>query len=212
MKEIFKIPNLVSLVRVLLIPFIGYYLAQPGGNSILIAFILILVAGITDGLDGFLARKMNQVSDFGIAFDPIADKIFAGLLIVLLVIYREFPLWLGFVIVGRDFLILSGGLLLLRGRKVVLPSNITGKYTFGAIAALLTSYVIRFEFGILWFTYITIIMIVLSLISYSFVFVKIRNNEKVERFQDTAFTSWGRKIGSALVLLFFIYKLYQQFF
>ncbi len=203
----FEIPNLVSLSRVVLTPFVGYFLAQGDGRSTLICAVILVVAGITDGLDGYLARRMGKVSQLGIALDPVADKIFAGVLVVLLILYRGFPVWLATAIIGRDVLIMLAGLLLLRGRKLVLPSNITGKYAFGVMAFLLGSYVIRFEFGIVLTTYATLILLVLSTLVYARVFVRVRKGLKAPVFEDKPVYKFLRIGGSVALLALFFYKL-----
>ena len=202
-----QIPNLVSLSRVALTPFVGYYLAQGDSRSTLICAILLIVAGITDGLDGYLARRMGQVSRLGIALDPIADKVFAGVLVILLILYREFPIWLAAAIIGRDLLIMVAGLVLLRGRKVDLPSNITGKYAFGVMAFLLGSYVIRFQFGIWMTTLATVILLVLSTIIYARVFVLIKSGQTAPAPKDRPVYKVLRIGGTLVLLVIYLYKL-----
>lgn len=204
-----QIPNLVSLSRVALTPFVGYYLAQGDNRSTLICAVLLVVAGITDGLDGYLARKMGQVSRLGIALDPIADKVFAGVLVILLILYREFPIWLAGAIIGRDLLILGAGMILLRGRKINLPSNITGKYTFGVMAFLLGSYVIRFDFGI-WLTgTATVLLLVLSTIVYARLFVYVKAGKDAPVFNDRPVYKILRIGGTLALLVVYLYKLGQ---
>ncbi|UCG61190.1 MAG: CDP-alcohol phosphatidyltransferase family protein [Candidatus Zixiibacteriota bacterium] len=200
-------PNLVSLFRVVLIPFLGYFLAQGDSRSTLICAGLYVLAGISDGLDGYLARKMGQVSQFGIALDPIADKVLAGALVILLIFYRDFPVWLAAAILGRDLLILIAGLLLLKGKKVVVPSNITGKYAFGVMAFLLGSYIIRFEFGIVLTTWVAVILLILSTIVYARVFVLVRKGRPAPVSADKPVYKFLRVGGSVLLLVLFFYKL-----
>ncbi len=202
-----QIPNLVSLSRVAIVPFLGYYLARGDDRSTLICAILMMVAGITDGLDGYLARRLGQVSKLGIALDPVADKIFAGALVVLLIFYREFPVWLAAAIVGRDLLILVAGLILLKGKELVIPSNITGKYTFGVMAFLLGSYVIRFQFGIWFTTAWTVVMLILSTIVYARVFLFVRKGESLPVFQDRTIHKALRIGASILAIAYFFYRL-----
>ncbi|MFQ5452963.1 MAG: CDP-alcohol phosphatidyltransferase family protein [Candidatus Zixiibacteriota bacterium] len=212
LSKLLQIPNLISLSRILLIPFIAYSLAQGDSRSTLISVILVIIAGITDGLDGYLARRLNQVSQFGIALDPIVDKIFAGVLVILLIFYREFPLWLAGMIVGRDLLILIAGLFLLQGRKIVLPSNITGKYTFTVIAFLLGSYIIRFNFGIELMTYLTVSLLIVSTASYYRVFLLIKKGGLVPVFKDRQIYRILRIGISIIILGLFTYKLMIEFF
>ena len=116
--------------------------------------------------------------------ERIADKVLAACLVVFLILYRAFPLWLAGVIIGRDLLIMMCGAILLRGRKVVVPSNLTGKYAFTAIVILLCSYVLRFEFGIISATYVTVALILASLVNYGRVFVYVRRGESPPVFED----------------------------
>ena len=207
-----QIPNLVSLSRVALTPFVGYYLAQGDNRSTLICAILLVVAGITDGLDGYLARRLGQVGKLGIALDPIADKVFAGVLVILLIFYREFPVWLAAAIVGRDLLILAAGSMLLKGKQVVIPSNITGKYAFGVMAFLLGSYVIRFDFGIWLTTTATVALLILSTIVYARVFVYVRRGKDAPVFNDRPIYKILRIGGSLILLVIFLYKLGHTLF
>ena len=212
LKELFQLPNLVSLSRIALTPLVGYFLAQDSMQGTIICCVLLVIAAITDGLDGYLARKMNKISQLGIALDPIADKIFAGVLVLLLIFYRDFPLWLAGVIIGRDLLILLAGSLLLRGRKIVVPSNITGKYAFGMIAFLLASYVVRFEFGIWLTTWLTLIFIVASLVNYTRVFIRVKNNKPAPVLRDKPVYKIIRFGLSLIALAVFFYRFYIDLF
>jgi len=185
MTELLRIPNLLSLARIALIPFLAYFLAQNNELSTIASVALMAIAGITDGLDGYLARRMNLVSRLGIALDPIADKLFAAALVILLAMYRGLPIWLGIVIVGRDLIILAAGSILLKGKEITLPSNLTGKYAFFAIIMLLLSYTTYFSFGVTLLTWITLALILASLINYGRFFLRLRANQPPPAFNDT---------------------------
>lgn len=208
LKNLLLIPNLLSLFRILVAPVIGYYLWLGDWNSALVAMTLMLIAGLTDGLDGMLARKLNMVSDFGIAFDPFCDKVFAALVVIFLMLFRDFPVWLVVVIIGRDLLILIAGLVLLKGRKIVVPSNLTGKYAFTAIALLLGSATIRFEFGLEATTWLVVVLTAASLINYFRVFQKVKNGEAAPQFQDKNIYRIGRWAFNTVFGIIFTYKLY----
>lgn len=208
LRTLFQIPNLVSLSRVFLTPVIGYYLALGDDRSTVICVVLLALAGISDGLDGYLARRRHQVTRLGISLDPIADKIFAGILVILLILYRDFPLWLAALIIGRDLLILAAGLVLLEGRKIVLPSNLTGKNAFGVIVILLVSYVIRFPFGILLTTYLSAGLIVLSTINYARVFIRTKRGEAVAPFKDKTVYKALRIGGWIVFSAVYLYELF----
>jgi phosphatidylglycerophosphate synthase len=155
---------------------------------------------------------MGRVSRLGIALDPIADKIFAGGLVVLLVIYRDMPIWLMIVILGRDFLILGLGLVLMRGRQLSLPSNLTGKYAFTAITIMLGSYVIGFGFGVTLFTPLTLILLGASIIAYGRVFLRVRAGLEPPVFRDRPSYRMARIVLMAVVSIVFLVKLYLDFF
>lgn len=210
-RDYFKLPNLLSLSRIFIAPMIGFFLWRGDADSAMVALVLIIMAGITDGLDGFIARRLNMVSDLGVALDPIADKVFAALLVIFLIMFRYLPIWLAVVIIGRDLLILAGGLLLRRGRTVSLPSNIPGKYAFAAIAVLLASYVIWFDYGINMMTYISLILIVWSLISYGRVFLIIKNGGEPPVFNDKPIYRALRVAATVVVAIIFLIRLHSYF-
>jgi CDP-diacylglycerol--glycerol-3-phosphate 3-phosphatidyltransferase len=105
-----NLPNLVTLLRILLIPLIvgifylpDAWLGDQGKN--IAATVVFVVAAVTDWLDGYLARKLNQMSAFGAFFDPVADKlVVVGALIVLLKLGRV-DMVVGLIIIGREIAI-----------------------------------------------------------------------------------------------------------
>ena len=206
--EILKIPNLLSLSRIALAPIICHFLSRNDTTGIMVSLILMVVAGITDGLDGYLARRWKQTGRLGTALDPIADKLFAALLVICLIIHRDFPIWLASVIVGRDLLIVGLGMLLLGDRNISLPSNLTGKYAFTAIVVLLASYVIRFEFGIMLTTWTTMILIAASLYGYGRVFVMVKRGKPAPEFTDKKYLMTIRTAATTVYTIIFFYKLY----
>lgn len=209
--EIFWISNLLSLFRVLIIPLLWHFLAKGDSGSAYAALLILILAGLSDGLDGFIARKLNQISKLGMILDPLCDKILAAALVVLLILYRDFPLWLAAVIIGRDFLILAAALVLLKEEKVVVPSNIAGKYAFFYIVVLLACSVIRFEFGVWLLTYISLALILFSIFAYAEDFGKIKRGESLATFQDKAVYKIIRVGLTAVFLLFLLAKLYFTF-
>jgi cardiolipin synthase len=118
--------NILSLSRVVLaIPmaFLLWY------EYNVLAVMMGFIASITDMLDGWLARKLNQVTEYGKIFDPIADKIFVGVTVIVLLLQGRFPLWLVAMVLGRDLLIALGGMFAAKKLKSVIPSDFVGKAT-----------------------------------------------------------------------------------
>src|SRR5471030_1211501 len=81
----FQIPNTLTVLRILLVPVFAIAFVIPGEAARLTAFAVFCVAGISDALDGFAARKLNAGSDFGRMLDPIADKILVAVALMMLV-------------------------------------------------------------------------------------------------------------------------------
>jgi len=145
--RIWTISNLLSVARVLLIPPIYHFLWRGRGADNVIAVSLMLVAAMSDVLDGIIARRTGVESSLGKILDPLADKICIGAMIILLVTLRGFPVWLVVVVIGRDLLIIVAGSLLVGNRKVVLSSNWLGKVTTHFMALLILSYTLRWEWA-----------------------------------------------------------------
>ena len=92
----------------------------------LTAYILAVFAGFTDMLDGYLARKYNQISDFGALMDPLADKIFVTGVMLVMVEYRLMPAFVAFTVLGREFMV-TGLRTLAAKKQVVISADRWGK-------------------------------------------------------------------------------------
>ncbi|MFK8033636.1 MAG: CDP-alcohol phosphatidyltransferase family protein [Hyphomicrobiales bacterium] len=102
------IPNLISIFRLLIVPLIVWLLSI---QEFSIAFWLFLAAGISDAVDGFIAKKFNQTSDLGAHLDPIADKVMLVAVILTLGIQGLLPIWLVILAISRDILIVGAVIL-----------------------------------------------------------------------------------------------------
>jgi CDP-diacylglycerol--glycerol-3-phosphate 3-phosphatidyltransferase len=110
MGNIVSIPNILTLLRLLSLPVFAYMALSSNSLMQFFAAIVFGLAALTDWLDGYLARKLNQVSEFGATFDPLVDRIF--LVISLVVLYFTIsgmvPLWSVLVLASRDLLMVLG--------------------------------------------------------------------------------------------------------
>jgi CDP-diacylglycerol---glycerol-3-phosphate 3-phosphatidyltransferase len=140
--RIISLPNALSLLRVVLMPFVIMALKHDHKAWLLA---LMLVATATDYLDGFIARRLHQVSDTGKIIDPLADKVCIGSICVCLSLWRGFPWWATALIVGRDVLILAGAVLLMKRIKAVPVSNWSGKWAVTVLAGAIISYAMRWQ-------------------------------------------------------------------
>lgn len=120
-----NLPNIISLIRVILVPVIIYSVLQSKFGTALGFF---LVAGISDALDGFIARRFNMRTELGATIDPLADKILIIATVLALGRMELLPMWLVIVIICRD-LVIAGGALAWHFRfgRVEMAPTITSK-------------------------------------------------------------------------------------
>lgn len=121
-------PNMLTLLRVILIPLIVLLI---GLNSFVAAGILFIVASVTDFLDGYLARKYNLITDFGKFLDPVADKLLVLTAMIMLCtksaeLTVTFPAWLICIVVARD-LMMDGLRMIASSKGVVIAAGWLGK-------------------------------------------------------------------------------------
>lgn len=128
-----SLPNKISLSRIILIPFmVFFYLANfiPNGWGKLIAFIIFIIAALTDFLDGYIARKHNMITSLGKFLDPIADKILmtAALLLVICdgTVPAPYGALAGIIIFVREFIV-SVFRQMAANKKVVIAADLLGK-------------------------------------------------------------------------------------
>ena len=122
-----NLPNRLTLGRlVLTIFFVGFLTTSTGWGDV-IALIIFVVASFTDWLDGYLARKLNQTTNFGRLMDPLADKILVASALICLVPLQALPAWVVIVIIAREFLI-TGLRQLAATQGVILSADDLGKH------------------------------------------------------------------------------------
>lgn len=164
------IPNILSLIRLILAFVIGYLLLV---NQKIPALVLIVVAWITDLLDGYLARKLKSISEIGKILDPIADKTLVMLIVLSLLANKTLSLSTGIFIISRDFIILVAGLIAARRYKFVIPSNYIGKISAFLIGFSLFILLLSPTQEIKTLLEVSIdFIVVVSLFLYSFYYIK----------------------------------------
>ncbi len=101
-----SIPNLITLGRILLVPIVVWAIATPG--AMWIAFLLFVAAGVSDAVDGYLAKRFAMTTELGAYLDPLADKALIVSIYLTLGINNLIPRWLVILVVSRDILIVGG--------------------------------------------------------------------------------------------------------
>jgi cardiolipin synthase len=123
-----NIPNILTLVRLLLVPVFPIFYFSSSPNAHIYALIIFIFAGITDVLDGYIARKYDFVTQIGIVFDPLADKLMLLTALTCLYIDHFIPLWVLVIMYAKELFMITAGLILFfKKEKEVMPANVFGK-------------------------------------------------------------------------------------
>jgi CDP-diacylglycerol--glycerol-3-phosphate 3-phosphatidyltransferase len=166
-REIFTISNFFSFLRIFLVIPIYFTTAE---DEMIYLLLFIMFAVATDMLDGYLARKLNQITMLGKILDPLADKICVAGGLIALTVFKGFPWWLTFIIIVRDIIIVAGSIIVYVKRKMVAPSNRPGKITVFLIAVLAMAYILSLEWIALPLIIVVVVMIIYSAIRYGAAF------------------------------------------
>lgn len=166
-------PNCLTILRIFMVPvFVVFMLTDVlGGADRYIAGILFIAASLTDTLDGYLARKNNQITVFGKFMDPLADKLLVCSAMICLVELGQLPGWIVIIIVGREFII-SGFRLVAAEQGVVIAASYWGK--FKTVAQMVMVILLVFDFGGAFdaaeqiFIWLATILTVISLVDYMY--------------------------------------------
>ncbi|HXN06099.1 MAG TPA: CDP-diacylglycerol--glycerol-3-phosphate 3-phosphatidyltransferase [Nitrospiria bacterium] len=126
-----NIPNFLTLVRIALIPLFVFIYSDPTPFRAFWATVAFLVASLTDFLDGYLARKRGEVTDFGKIMDPVADKLLIISALILLVYHQRVEAWIAVILIGREMAV-TGLRAVVSREGVIIPADKWGKYKMGA--------------------------------------------------------------------------------
>lgn len=176
-----NLPNTLTLTRVLMIPLFVIFIINKHFGWALITFV---IAGITDGIDGLLARITHQRTELGAYLDPIADKLLLFAAFITLAIVEIIPSWLVVIVITRDVIILVGFLvMLLTGYHPKINPSLLSKMTttvqiITIVLVLLNGYHPAFKHLSIIAVYGTALMTVLSGSHYIYIGTRILNEKK----------------------------------
>jgi cardiolipin synthase (CMP-forming) len=169
-KEIYTKSNIISLFRLFLAIPLWFLLNGFGSPDIrYITFAVCLLASFSDILDGYLARKYNEVTEFGKIIDPLADKVAVGVIIIKLFLLDQIPAYYFLMIILRDIIIFLGGMFVSKKIGRVLPSNVLGKITVINIGIVILFIILQLNGSNLIYKLLyasSIVLIFASLIGY----------------------------------------------
>lgn len=161
------IPNILTVARFFLIPFIIYFIAT---DQYMLAFIFLTISGLTDIFDGFIARKFNFITNFGKLIDPLADKCTQILTLGTMAFKDIIPMWIIIVVIAKEVIMIAGASFLY-GKELVVSSKWYGKlatvlfYIAIVCSLFIKEFNIAFDFSI-YIYYLALISTIFSLIMY----------------------------------------------
>lgn len=167
------IPNTLTIIRFLLIPFIVVNIFT---RNYIVAFILFTISGITDIADGYIARKLKLISNFGKLMDPLADKLTQISTLASLAITSLIPIWILIIVLLKEFIMIVGASFLY-GKDVVVYSRWYGKLaTILFYLAIVTSLLFKqFNIESIWYQ-LDVCLYCLALVSTIFALIMYIND------------------------------------
>lgn len=169
-----NIPNILTIIRFILIPFIYMSVLS---NRYLIALIIFTISALTDVLDGYIARKYNYITDIGKLIDPLADKLTQISLLHSLTILKILPWWIFAIVFVKEFVLIISASVLYSKKDVVVYSKWYGKlattlfYLAIVCSLIINQFKISFSFRIdLYLYYLAILSTIFAFIMYAIKF------------------------------------------
>lgn len=165
-----NLPNLLTIIRFILIPVFGYYLYI---QNYYIAVTLFVLGGITDVLDGYIARKYNMVTPWGKVADPVADKLMQITALVMLTLQSKIPSVILIVVVAKEAFMVAGGIFLYKKDNFVVSAHWYGKVATVLFYLAIITAMFNVAFSKVFVT-IAVLFTLFAFFMYSLDFRKIR--------------------------------------
>lgn len=170
-----NIPNMITIFRIFLIPIFLLVFHSDMENRIFLAGLIFLLSGISDILDGYIARKFDMGTELGALLDPFADKLMSFAVLISFAMEGFVPIWILVLILLKESVMIAGAAMLyFRKENAVIPSNIYGKAATFALYASILSIALRFPSS---FTgtllIVTVVFNIIAFINYMKIFIGI---------------------------------------
>lgn len=179
-----NLPNLLTLLRILLVPVLVVALGtEAEGGSLLAAGVFVLAA-LTDGLDGYIARSRQSITTFGKVMDPVADKLLIAAALLTLVSLDRVEAWVAMIIIAREFAV--SGLRIAAGQQgVVIPASVLGKIKTIVQSVAVLALIAVDDPHVLWVQALVYAMVVTTIASGADYFLNFRRRiEELSRQQQ----------------------------
>jgi len=177
-----------------MLPFVVQIMKTDSYNRNLLTILLLLFFIATDFFDGYLARKLNQISRLGKILDPLADKISIVIVSYLIVQYTSFPLWAFYIILIREGIVLLGSVILIKKKDFIPTSNILGKASIFFLTSSILGYFLLSSHNLIPYTFL-IIGLTLYIISFVLYFLRyLRIMDYVQKTVKKIYSLFQQKI------------------
>ena len=173
-----NVPNVISMLKIILSVLLYFSIQSCHYIS---AALLILLAGVMDSLDGYLARRMNRITVFGKIIDPLGDKVFNTILVFSLAINYKIPTWFFLIIILRNLSVIIGGFIFIKYDITIPSAGWYGKFTGFTIGLTLSLIIVggdHIKTLIDIMTFLSITMISLCMIDYTKRLIRLFNEKK----------------------------------
>ncbi|MGI9081246.1 MAG: CDP-diacylglycerol--glycerol-3-phosphate 3-phosphatidyltransferase [Thermoleophilaceae bacterium] len=178
-----NLPNLLTLLRILLVPVLVVALTEGTRNGPALAAAVFVVAALTDGLDGYIARSRESVTTFGKVMDPVADKLLIAAALMALVSLDRVEAWVAMVIIAREFAV--SGLRIAAGQQgIVIPASGLGKIKTIVQSAAVLALIAAPEADAVWVLALVYAMVLVTIVSGADYFLNFRR--RLERMSRAA--------------------------
>ena len=168
-----NVPNVLTLVRIMLVPVLVVALLDETPNGDTIAAIVFAIAALTDGLDGYIARSRESITTFGKVMDPIADKLLIAAALISLVSLDRVAAWVAMVIIAREFAV--SGLRVAAGQQgIVIPASLLGKAKTILQVAMVMALIAVDDTGVAWVQALVYLAVAMTVISGADYFLNVR--------------------------------------
>jgi CDP-diacylglycerol--glycerol-3-phosphate 3-phosphatidyltransferase len=182
-----NVPNVLTVVRILLVPVLVVALLEKTSGGDLLAAIVFAIASLTDAIDGYLARSRNWVTTFGKLMDPIADKLLIVGALVALVSLGRLEAWVAMVVISREFAVTALRLAAGTQQGLVIPASSFGKLKTALQVAMVMSLIAVGKHPV-WVTLIVYLTVAVTVLSGADYFFGLRR-----RLSETTRTSAGAR-------------------
>ncbi|WP_418790042.1 CDP-alcohol phosphatidyltransferase family protein [Phosphitispora sp. TUW77] len=169
-----NVPNIITIIRIMLVPVFLVVFWTFGPHRVFYGMVILSVAGITDIIDGYLARKLHMVTPLGKFLDPLADKLMVISVMTSLFIIGRFPLWLVVLVIIKELVQMTGSVFIVISKHLQVSANFYGKAATIAIYAALFSCAFQIT-GSSKITVLAGIISVVALCNYALIFFRQRS-------------------------------------